>query len=243
MVFAGWNDVSLVDYPSKSSSVAFVSGCNFTCEYCHNKKLWPRLNPNDSSAMSDDDIFNKFKEASLLSDSLVITGGEPTIYGKDLIEFARKFKLDFPLNFLKLDTNGSNPDVIREGKSLFDFISMDLKSMNYGKFSNVDFDTILTSLIWVAKYPKHEVRITVYPPYINEFDFIPIAELLKSVNIKKVALQQFVPQNDLVASYDSKIIKIFASTLISKIGLGISFRGFKTIRDELVYDMVNKKSS
>jgi len=37
--------------------------------------------------------------------------------------------------------------------------------------------------------PLYEIRITMYPPYIKEEDFVEIAEILKGV--KKVFIQQY----------------------------------------------------
>ena len=55
-------------------------------------------------------------------DGVVITGGEPTLHNKDLIEFIKKVK---SLGFLvKLDTNGTHPDVLQEllNENLLDYM-------------------------------------------------------------------------------------------------------------------------
>ncbi len=58
---------------------------------------------------------------------LVITGGEPTIQ-EDLARFIRKVRRMGLA--VKLDTNGSQPDVIRQllEEELLDYIAMDIKA-------------------------------------------------------------------------------------------------------------------
>ena len=36
---AGWQKVSLIDYPEKIASVIFIAGCNMCCHYCHNHHI------------------------------------------------------------------------------------------------------------------------------------------------------------------------------------------------------------
>ncbi|MFW9882090.1 MAG: 4Fe-4S cluster-binding domain-containing protein, partial [Candidatus Thorarchaeota archaeon] len=43
MRIGGIIDISTLDIPNHSSMVIFTVGCNFKCEYCHNKYL---LQPN-----------------------------------------------------------------------------------------------------------------------------------------------------------------------------------------------------
>lgn len=39
MHIAGWQKVSLVDYPGKVACTLFTGGCNLRCPYCHNSEL------------------------------------------------------------------------------------------------------------------------------------------------------------------------------------------------------------
>ena len=36
---AGFEKISLIDYPGKLSAIVFTYGCNLRCEYCHNPEL------------------------------------------------------------------------------------------------------------------------------------------------------------------------------------------------------------
>ena len=66
---------------------------------------------------------SKYKK---LIDGVVISGGEPVLQ-KSLLRFVEKIK-NIGLK-VKLDTNGTNPDMIQEliSKNLLDFIAMDVK--------------------------------------------------------------------------------------------------------------------
>lgn len=125
MEIGGLQKFSLIDYPGKISAVIFTRGCNFRCPYCHNPELV--IPAFFTQGYAVDDIFAFFRSRREKLDGIVITGGEPTVQ-KDLIEFMSKVKaLGF---FLKLDTNGSNPGILKKVISLglVDFVAMDIKA-------------------------------------------------------------------------------------------------------------------
>jgi len=134
MKIGGFLKTSLVDYPNKVSSVIFTQGCNFNCGYCHNPGLTePGLFNN---LVPEKEILDFLIRRSEQIEGVVLTGGEPTIQ-KDLISFIKQIKdMDY---FVKLNTNGSNPDVLKEiiGLKLLDYIAMDIKAplSKYPKYS------------------------------------------------------------------------------------------------------------
>lgn len=114
---------SNIDFPGHISSVIFTLGCNFNCEYCHNRILLTE----PSKFLSSKGCLQELNSTRKFCDGVVITGGEPTIH-KDLPELIQGIK---DLGFLvKLDTNGSNPDMIKTliDKNLIDYIAMDVKA-------------------------------------------------------------------------------------------------------------------
>src|SRR6056297_232562 len=124
MKFAGIEKLSLTDYPKKVAATVFTSGCNFNCSYCHNKSLIIKK----EGIIDEREIFDYFKKRSNMLDALVITGGEPTLYGDELIDFCNNFKKYFPNRLLKVDTNGSRPEMIESLSDTADFCAMDFKS-------------------------------------------------------------------------------------------------------------------
>ena len=126
MVFGGLQKNSLIDYPGKVSCVLFLSGCNFDCPYCHNPDL-----AKDSSLcpvlLDEKAVFDFLQRRKGFLDGVVISGGEPTLQ-KDLLVLCKKIK---ELGYLiKLDTNGSRPQVIKRliDEGLVDYIAMDIKT-------------------------------------------------------------------------------------------------------------------
>ncbi len=191
MKILGLAKTSTVDYPGKLVSTIFLGGCNFDCEYCHNRAL---IKPEASAtSISEEELLAFLQSRKSIIEGLCITGGEATIWGEKLINLVRKIKIELGKNFLiKLDTNGSNPKFLKSYAKEFDYIAMDFKTINYKKHLNFSDEIIKESLdiLKISKVP-YEIRITMYPPYINQSDFEAMAKVLKGIN--KVILQKYKP--------------------------------------------------
>lgn len=125
MKIGGFIKTSFVDYPGKIASVVFTQGCNLRCSYCHNAGLMAAENRTDG--ILPEEIFQWLARRKDMIDSVVVSGGEPTLQA-DLKVFIEKLK---SMAFLvKLDTNGTNPEVLRTllAEKLLDFIAMDIKA-------------------------------------------------------------------------------------------------------------------
>mgnify|MGYP003545140540 FL=1 len=191
MKILGLAKTSTVDYPGKLVSTIFLGGCNFDCEYCHNRAL---IKPEASAtSISEEELLAFLQSRKSIIEGLCITGGEATIWGEKLISLVRKIKIELGKNFLiKLDTNGSNPKFLKSYAKEFDYIAMDFKAIDYKKHLNFSDEIIKESLdiLKTSKVP-YEIRITMYPPYINQSDFEAMAKVLKGIN--KVILQKYKP--------------------------------------------------
>lgn len=189
MKILGLVKTSTVDYPKKIVTTIFLGHCNLSCEYCHNKEL---INPKESMEIITEDELLKFllSRKSIL-EGICITGGEATLSGIELIDLVDKIKKQMGESFsIKLDTNGTNPKFLEKYLEKFDYIAMDFKTLYYEKYLNCSEKNILESLNTLRKGKiPYEIRITMYPPYIREKDFVEIAETLKGV--KKVFIQQY----------------------------------------------------
>ncbi|RJP43790.1 MAG: anaerobic ribonucleoside-triphosphate reductase activating protein [Desulfobacteraceae bacterium] len=125
MIFGGIQKNSLIDYPSKVSCVLFTQGCNFRCPYCHNPQLV--ASRSTRSPVFEQDVFAFLSKRKNWLDGVVISGGEPTIQD-DLFDFCGRIK---DMGFaVKLDTNGSRPQVVEKLIRLkrVDYIAMDMKT-------------------------------------------------------------------------------------------------------------------
>ncbi len=191
MLIKGFQPLTLIDYPGQLAAIIFFGGCNLRCHYCYNKLL--ALNSPELPIINEDQIFSFLENRNGLIDGVVITGGEPTLQ-EDLTEFIKKIK---QLGFLvKLDTNGTNPDIVKEliDNKLVDYIAMDIKNIpeSYEKTTTVGIDiknVMETVKIIMGSGIDYEFRTTVLPKLISKKDFLKIGEWLKGA--KKYCIQQF----------------------------------------------------
>ena len=124
MKIAGFQHLSLIDYPDHVAAVIFTQGCNFRCPYCHNPEL---VGVKQETMISEEEVLGYLSERKGKIEGLVITGGEPTLQG-DLRLFIQKVKA---LGVkVKLDSNGSNPKLLQKliDENLVDYIAMDVKA-------------------------------------------------------------------------------------------------------------------
>ncbi len=160
MKIAGLQKVTTIDYPGEVACTIFLHGCNFRCGFCYN----PDLVIKDSEGeFSEEDVLNFLEKRVGKLDAVCITGGEP-LMTLDL-DFVRKIK---DLGYkIKIDTNGSFPDKLREiiSEGLVDYIAMDIKGdkENYSKIAGVDIDLdkIETSIKMIHSFGKYEFRTTI----------------------------------------------------------------------------------
>lgn len=125
MQLHGLNKLTLLDFPGHLACTAFTGACNFRCPYCHNAPLV--LSPASCPAISEEEFFEFLSSRKGKLDGVCITGGEPTLQ-KDLPAFIAKIK---SLGLLvKLDTNGYEPEVLKEllDAQLLDMVAMDIKN-------------------------------------------------------------------------------------------------------------------
>ncbi len=115
---------SFLDWPERVAAVFFVEGCNFRCPFCHNGEL---VNGEAPEIDVDAAVADCARRAAFL-DGVVVSGGEPTIY-PCLVDFIMRLKTETGLD-VKLDTNGSNPGMIREllEANTLEYVAMDIKA-------------------------------------------------------------------------------------------------------------------
>ena len=196
MILGGLQKNSLIDYPEKLSCVLFLSGCNFTCPYCHNPQLLKEGASNTGSL--DEKVFYEFLESHKgFIDGVVISGGEPTLQ-KELLLLCRKIK---QMGFLiKLDTNGSRPKTIKSliDEGLVDYIAMDVKTdpLSYPPAIAKEYDpgqTLASIETIMGSGIPYEFRTTCVKPIVDEQSIKNIARTIKGAEL--YALQRFRGDN------------------------------------------------
>ena len=192
MVLGGLQKNSLIDYPGKISSVLFLSGCNFDCPYCHNPAL-AKGSPLLSPPVDEETVYDFLESRRNFLDGVVISGGEPTLH-KGLVVLCEKIKqMGYPV---KLDTNGSRPQVIKTlaDEGLVDYISMDVKTdpFRYFPLTKEDYtpERILSSIkIIMESNLPHEFKTTCIKPLVDVSVIETISRLIEGSDL--YALQRF----------------------------------------------------
>lgn len=191
MRVAGYQPLTLIDYPGHVASIIFTQGCLFRCVYCHNPELIPTQ---VEAGMSEEEVLANIKKDAGMLDGVVVTGGEPTVH-PDLPDFLVKIK-NLGLK-VKLDTNGVNPRLIERclQKNAVDFFAMDIKHQ-WHKYNDVIGDTPdvavenckVTFKMIQDSGIDHEFRTTIYSALHTPDDILAIAGYLKAG--EAYALQQ-----------------------------------------------------
>jgi pyruvate formate lyase activating enzyme len=171
----------MIDFPGKISAIVFTQGCNINCRYCHNPEL---ITPaqGEQSPYGEDDVISYLEKRRGALDGVVITGGEPTIH-PDLKDFILKIKKVGYL--IKLDTNGTNPKLLREiiEAKLLDFIAMDVKAP-FDKYeaicqTPVNIEDIKNSMrAIVASGVPYEFRTTYDKTVLNDEDIVRLKKMI-----------------------------------------------------------------
>ena len=125
MRIGGLQKVTLLDYPGKVACTVFLPGCNLRCPFCHNPAL--ALPDRATGGLSTEELLAFLETRRGKLDGVCVTGGEPTLY-EDLPALLRQIRA---LGFaVKLDTNGTNPDMLEAlaQEGLLDYAAMDIKN-------------------------------------------------------------------------------------------------------------------
>lgn len=198
MMIEAMQKLTLLDYPEKMACTIFTYGCNFRCPFCHNALL---VTAPPQENITADEVLGFLESRKGILDGVCITGGEP-LCQSDIEDFIRKIK---DMGFLvKLDTNGSFPDKLRElcRKGLIDYVAMDIKNSpkKYAQtIGKTAFD--ISSVIKSVEFLKsgsvpYEFRTTVTKEYHTLEDLLDIAELISGCD--NYYLQQFVDSGMLI---------------------------------------------
>ena len=190
MKIGGFMKQSFVDFPATIAAVIFTSGCNLNCWYCHNRQLID----GKQEDYTLEEILAFLESRKGFIDGVVISGGEPTLQ-LDLLDVilnlkSRGFKV-------KLDTNGTNPNVLRKVLPHLDYVAMDVKNslQNYHKsVGKVDVNAINESIeILKNGTCDYEFRMT-FSPDITFDDVEEVGKLVQGA--PRFALQTYNPQGE-----------------------------------------------
>jgi len=195
MEIKGFIDLSLVDWDGKVASVMFLPRCNMRCPFCYNSSFV--LHPESHPTIPLEEVMDYLEKNRGWVDGVAITGGEPTVHA-DLPELCSKLK---EMGFLvKLDTNGTNPAMVKEliTDGLVDYIAMDVKAPlteeDYSRVCGVNAKNMLgkireTTQILLNSNVDYEFRTTMVPTLHTKEDIVKISREIRGC--RKYALQNF----------------------------------------------------
>ena len=185
MRVGGFLPFSLSDYPGKVAAVVFAQGCNFRCPFCHNVELLPRARAT-AELVPLTWVAHHLQRRRAQLDGVVVSGGEPTIQSSmpAFLGWLRSIGLA-----VKLDTNGSRPDVLEAvlDENLVDYVAMDVKAPleTYDRLAGrrVDVAAIQRSIELIATSDvPHEFRTTVVPGLHRDGDLERCRALLPAAS-------------------------------------------------------------
>ena len=201
MRIGGLQKLTLLDYPGKVACTVFLSGCNLRCPYCHNPGL-VLPEQSEGSEIPEAEVLSFLERRKGKLDGVCITGGEPTLQ-PELPEFLEKLRrLGYAV---KLDTNGTNPDMLEAlaQEGLLDYAAMDIKNSpdRYAEIcGGVDLlgPVKRSAALLMAGAVDYEFRTTVCAPLHTPEEMAGIGRWLKGA--KRYFLQPFVDSGELVGS-------------------------------------------
>ena len=201
MKFYGMQKMTLLDYPGYVACTLFTGGCNFRCPFCHNALLV--LDLDENYTILEEEVLAFLKKRQGLLDGVCVTGGEPLI-NKDIGDFLSKVK---ELGFkIKLDTNGTNPALLKElvSQNLVDYVAVDIKNSpeKYAEtvgLKSFDMSTINETVNFLMTGSvDYEFRTTVTKQFHTEKSMEEAARFIRGA--KRYFLQNFVDSGNLIGS-------------------------------------------
>jgi pyruvate formate lyase activating enzyme len=169
---------TLLDYPHKSACILWFAGCNMRCLYCYNPEIVL-----GKGTLSFEKILSFLHSRKNLLDAVVFSGGECLLH-KNIFSLIAEVK---EMGFLvKIDTNGSSPEVIQQllNQNLIDYVALDYKGSK-SKFQAItqsdlyEFFEETLDIILKSKIP-FEVRTTYHSDLLTEDDLVAMVRFLES---------------------------------------------------------------
>ena len=195
----GLQKTTLLDYPGKVACTVFLAGCNLRCPFCHNA---PLVCACPAPQMTEAELLSFLKKRQGILDGVCITGGEPTLRPELPAFIARIRELGFSV---KLDTNGTNPAMLRRllmDKQL-EYVAMDIKnapSRYHKTCGGVDVLSAVqeSAALLMEGHTDYEFRTTCVHPLHDAQALQEIGQWLAGA--KAYYLQNFVDSGDLVGT-------------------------------------------
>lgn len=196
MEIKGFIQNSLLEWEGKIASVIFLPGCNLRCRYCHAGHLI--CQPERLESVPLDQILDYMRGQGDWLDGAVITGGEPSLHGQELLDLISQVRA-IPLKVM-VETNGTRPEWVERLLSggFVDAIAMDVKA----PLTREDYARVTGAIVNVKDIRRsirlikqsglpHEFRVTLVPGLVGWDELKQIVPELEGA--RQIALQNFKP--------------------------------------------------
>lgn len=216
MLISGLQKLTLLDYPGHTACTVFTPGCNFRCPFCHNAALV--LPEREAYRLETEEVLRFLRKRVGVLDGVAVTGGEPLLQRdiRGFLEAVRELGYQ-----VKLDTNGSFPEKLRElvEAGLVDRVAMDIKNSPalYGVTAgreNIDLAPIGESKDYLLSgIVEYEFRTTCVKGLHTGESIAAAAEWIHGA--REYYLQQYKNSGDVIAaeglgSFDEKEMRSLA---------------------------------
>ncbi len=189
-MYFGGSVISSVDYHGRIALAIFLSQCPLRCPYCQNGELLE-----DKSEKSLEEVFKLIDDSADFIDAVVISGGEPLVQYKEVLEifkYTKKLGLE-----TKLDTSGVYSEKLEPLLDWIDYLALDIKAPfdRYKEVIGADIGDDVKKSMEIA-YEKEglllECRTTYVPKLMSLAD---VETISKVVQCDIFTLQQFRNRN------------------------------------------------
>ena len=181
--------------------VLFLQGCHLQCKYCHNRDTW---DINGGEYRTLDDILEKirrYKNYMILSGGgVTVTGGEPLLQVKFLIELFKKLKAE--RIHTCIDTSGivAITEDIKEVLKYTDLVLLDIKHIDDEKCKKLVGVSNKRELEFAQYLSENNIKIWIrqvlVPGYTDdEQDLLKLKKFIKS--LKTVENIQILPYHNM----------------------------------------------
>ena len=181
--------------------VLFLQGCHLQCKYCHNRDTWDLKGGEYKSV---DDILEKIKRYKnymiLSGGGVTVTGGEPLLQVKFLIELFKRLKEEGIHTCI--DTSGivAITDDIKEVLKYTDLVLLDIKHIDDEKCKKLVGVSNKRELEFAEYLSKNKIKMWIrqvlVPGYTDdEQDLMRLKKFIKS--LKTVEKVQILPYHSM----------------------------------------------
>lgn len=185
---------SISEHPNRITLNIFLPYCNFNCIACHNRDL---VEGEFEEVPMERFIWEL--ENNMIAEMIVVSGGEPAIHGPGLLELVkllRSLRGDLPI---RIDSNGSLPEVLELISEQVDGFAVDVKAppLNVEKYERIirrkfQPEKLLRSIEIAADLPLTVFRTVKYP-WLSESDIEEIRAFLSHYGKPHIILPYFEP--------------------------------------------------